>query len=175
VMTSKLALDTFLPQDSIDYNVTNKLPAPGTYKVHASLDFGGSAPAVYDGQVEVKAPPVNAAAPATTPATQASANQPASANQGAANASGQTAATANTGGQVAANANTGGAAAGTGVSMKLPFVGTTNSNNASPAAVTPGSENNSMLVGILIGLAAMLGLSTLGLGGYVLRNRTKKG
>jgi hypothetical protein len=177
VMTSKLALDTFLPQDSIAYPVPGKLPAPGTYKVHASLDFGGSAPAVYDGQVEVKAQPVNANAPVTTPATQASANQPASANQGAANATGQTAATANanTGGQVAANANTAGADAGTGASMKLPFVGTANSNNAAPAAVTPGSENSSMLVGILIGIAAMLGLSTLGLGGYVLRNRAKKG
>jgi hypothetical protein len=176
VMTNKLALDTFLPQDSINYPVPGKLPAPGIYKVHASLDFGGSAPAVYDGQVEVKAPPGNAAAPATTPATQASANQPATANQGAAKASGQAAAaTANTGGQVATNASTGKAAAGAGTSMKLPFVGTANSNNAGPAAVSPGSENSSMLVGILIGIVAMLGLSTLGLGGYVLRNRARKG
>lgn len=169
VMTSKLALDTFLPQDSIAYPVPGKLPEPGTYKVHASLDFGGSAPALYDGQVEVKAPAVKAAVAAPAPATQASAN---SANQpAAANASGQGQAATNTSGQVAAKANA--ATTGAAASMKLPFVGTTNSNST-PVAVA-SSDSSSMLVGILMGIAAMLALSTLGLGGYVLRHRTKKG
>ncbi len=110
VINTQLALDSFLPRDSIAYPVPGDLPGPGTYKVHASLDFGGSAPAVYDGQVEVKSQPVKAAVAATTAATPSSANQPANTNGQAAASNGQAdTATTNAGGQVT-NAN----AAGTG-------------------------------------------------------------
>jgi hypothetical protein len=115
VVATTITLNSILPQDSIAYPVPGNLPAGGTYKVHASLDFGGSAPAVYDGQVEVKAQPV---------AT---------------------------------------------VAAKAPAV-----SPVSTATTAPSSDNNSVLIGILIGVTAVLSVSTLGLGGYVLFGRGKK-
>jgi hypothetical protein len=54
VLDTKLALDTLVPQTNITYPVQADPPStPGTYKVHVSLDFGGAAPAVYDGNVTV--------------------------------------------------------------------------------------------------------------------------
>lgn len=150
VLANKLSLDNILPQDTISYPVTDKLPEPGTYKVHASLDFGGSAPAVYDGQVEVKAQPAKAAAAA--PTSQASANQPAAAN---------TNANAN------ASSNTGNAASNPAATVAAI--------QATSAQVAPASSDNGMLIGIVIGVAVMLGLTTLGLGGYIVATRGKKG
>ena len=50
VLSQSLSLDSIIPGTSINYPVQANLPkVPGTYKVHASLDFGGTAPAVYDG------------------------------------------------------------------------------------------------------------------------------
>jgi hypothetical protein len=58
VLDSKLALDTLVPQTTITYPVQADPPStPGAYKVHVSLDFGGAAPAVYDGSVTVTAQP----------------------------------------------------------------------------------------------------------------------
>ncbi len=58
VLDTKLALDTLVPQTAITYPVQADPPTiPGTYKVHVSLDFGGAAPAVYDGSVTVTAQP----------------------------------------------------------------------------------------------------------------------
>jgi hypothetical protein len=58
VLTSKVALDTLVPQTTIAYPVQADPPSlPGTYRVHVSLDFGGAAPAVYDGNVTVTAAP----------------------------------------------------------------------------------------------------------------------
>jgi len=63
VLRSQFALDTLVPQTTIAYPVQEEPPTlPGTYRVHATLDFGGSAPAVFDGPVVITAPPT--AAPA---------------------------------------------------------------------------------------------------------------
>lgn len=126
VMNAPVTLNSILPRNSIDYPVNVDLPAAGTYKVHASLDFGGAAPAVYDGQIEVKAPVVNAAAPA--PTTQPRSGQPA-----------------------ATSANS-------------------NSTSVAPAS----SDSNSMMMGIVIGVLAVLGLSILGFCGFVMLGRGKK-
>jgi hypothetical protein len=64
VLTSQLTLDTLVPQTTIAYPVPADPPAtPGTYRVRATLDFGGSAPAVFDGPIVVSAQPTAAAAP----------------------------------------------------------------------------------------------------------------
>ncbi|MGI8855234.1 MAG: WxL protein peptidoglycan domain-containing protein [Thermomicrobiales bacterium] len=58
VMSNPLALDTLVPQSTIAYPVQADPPTtPGTYKVHATLDFGGSAPTVFDGPITVTAKP----------------------------------------------------------------------------------------------------------------------
>ena len=63
VLTSQLTLDTLIPQTTIAYPVQEEPPTtPGAYHVHATLDFGGNAPAVFDGPVVVTARPT--AAPA---------------------------------------------------------------------------------------------------------------
>lgn len=157
-MTSKLDLDNILPKDTIAYPIPGTLPPVGTYKVHASLDFGGSAPAVYDGQIEIKAQPAKAAA--TAPAATAAANQPVAANQPAA-------ASANTN----ANVNT---SAGNNVSNSA-VTAAANPASASAQVAPAASSDNGMLMGIVIGIAVMLGLTTLGLGGYILVSRGKKG
>jgi hypothetical protein len=65
VLTNQFAIDTLVPQTTIAYPVQADPPAtPGTYKVHTTLDFGGSAPAVYDGSFLVTAQPSPTAAPA---------------------------------------------------------------------------------------------------------------
>jgi hypothetical protein len=64
VLANQFALDTFLPQTAIQYPVQVAPPTlPGTYTVRATLDFGGSAPATFVGQVIVT---VQATATATT-------------------------------------------------------------------------------------------------------------
>ncbi len=133
VMNTPVTLNSILPRNSIDYPVNVDLPVSGTYKVHTSLDFGGTAPAVYDGQVEVKAPVV--AAVAVAPTVQARSEQPA-------------------------------AAIGTNAAVNS----TSNNTSVAPAS----SDSSSMMLGILIGVIAALGLATLGLGGYVLVGRGKK-
>lgn len=63
VLNKQLTLDTLIPQTAIAYPVQAEPPAtPGTYRVRATLDFGGSAPAMFDGPVIVSVPPT--AAPA---------------------------------------------------------------------------------------------------------------
>ncbi len=58
VMSNPLALDTLVPQSAIAYPVQADPPAtPGTYKVHATLDFGGGAPTVFDGPLTITAKP----------------------------------------------------------------------------------------------------------------------
>lgn len=58
VLTSQLTLDTLVPQTTIAYPVQADPPTvPGTYRVRAMLDFGGSAPAVFEGSVVVTARP----------------------------------------------------------------------------------------------------------------------
>jgi hypothetical protein len=92
VLSNQFAIDTLVPQTTIAYPVQADPPAtPGTYKVHATLDFGGNAPAVYDGSFVVAALPTPTAVPAgrarpgqATPV--AGANAP----NGAANAPGVT-------------------------------------------------------------------------------------
>jgi hypothetical protein len=65
ILTNQFALDTLVPQTTISYPVQADPPAtPGTYKVHATLDFGGSVPAVYDGSFVVAAQPIATAVPA---------------------------------------------------------------------------------------------------------------
>lgn len=72
VLDNKIALDTLVPQTSITYPVQADPPAtPGTYKVHASLDFGGATPAVFDGPVTITVQPT--ATPLTTGRTRATA------------------------------------------------------------------------------------------------------
>jgi len=52
-----------VPQTTIAYPIQQEPPATlGTYQVHATLDFGGNAPAVFDGPVVITARPT--AAPA---------------------------------------------------------------------------------------------------------------
>lgn len=83
VLDSQLTLDTLVPQTTIAYPVQADPPAtPGAYKVRATLDFGGSAPAVYEGPVVVTARPT--AAPAApngrarpSPAAAVAASEPA--------------------------------------------------------------------------------------------------
>jgi len=63
VLSSQLTLDTLVPQTTIDYPIQEEPPtALGTYHVHAMLDFGGNAPAVFDGPVVVTARPTTAPA-----------------------------------------------------------------------------------------------------------------
>ncbi len=63
VLSSQLTLDTLLPQTTIAYPLQEEPPtALGTYRVHATLDFGGNAPAVFDGPVVITARPTAAAA-----------------------------------------------------------------------------------------------------------------
>jgi hypothetical protein len=70
VMNTALSLDTLVPQSTIAYPVQADPPAtPGTYKVHATLDFGGAAPAVFDGPITVTIAPT--ATPATSGRTRA--------------------------------------------------------------------------------------------------------
>jgi hypothetical protein len=62
-LSTQLKIDTVVPQTSIDYPVQVDLPAQaGTYQVHASLDYGGTAPAVLEGSVVVAAPAPDATA-----------------------------------------------------------------------------------------------------------------
>lgn len=64
VLSSQLTLDTLVPQTTIAYPVQADPPAtPGTYRVRATLDFGGSTPAVFEGPVVVTTQPTAAAAP----------------------------------------------------------------------------------------------------------------
>ncbi len=85
VLSNPLALDTLVPQTTIAYPIPAEPPTtPGTYRVHATLDFGGSAPAVFDGPVVVTARPTAAAAapsgrarPTPATATTATASEPA--------------------------------------------------------------------------------------------------
>jgi hypothetical protein len=151
IISTPLSLSNILPQDSIAYPVPGNLPEPGTYKVHVSLDFGGSAPAVYDGQVEVKA---LAKAPATTATQPKLANTPV----------GQVQASS---GQAQAVTNNGSATTPTGT-------GSLTTAGIPPANIT-SSDNNSMLLGILIGITLVFGLTTLGFGGYIFLGRAKKG
>jgi hypothetical protein len=58
VLSNKITLDTLVPQTSITYPVQADPPSQsGTYLVHASLDFGGAAPAIFDGNVTVTVKP----------------------------------------------------------------------------------------------------------------------
>lgn len=58
VLTSQLTIDTLLPQTTVAYPVQAEPPSqPGTYRVRATLDFGGSAPAVFEGPVVVRVRP----------------------------------------------------------------------------------------------------------------------
>jgi hypothetical protein len=64
VLSNQFALDTLVPQTAISYPIQADPPAvPGTYKVHATLDFGGSTPAVYDGAFVVAAQSATIAVP----------------------------------------------------------------------------------------------------------------
>src|SRR5206468_2391524 len=82
VLNSALALDTLVPQSSIAYPVQADPPAtPGTYKVRATLDFGGAAPAVFEGPLTVSAKPT--ATPVTSARTRSTA-QPSSGGSGSA-------------------------------------------------------------------------------------------
>lgn len=70
VLDSPLALDTLIPQSTIAYPVQADPPTtPGTYKVRATLDFGGGAPAVFEGPIVVTAKPT--ATPAASGRTRA--------------------------------------------------------------------------------------------------------
>lgn len=85
VMNTALSLDTLVPQSTIAYPVQADPPAtPGTYKVHATLDFGGGAPAVFDGPITVTVKPT--ATPVTSGRTRATA--PTNTGGAAANAPG---------------------------------------------------------------------------------------
>ncbi len=65
VLSSQLTLDTLVPQTTIAYPVQADPPTtPGTYQVRATLDFGGSAPTVFEGPVIVTARPTATPAPA---------------------------------------------------------------------------------------------------------------
>jgi hypothetical protein len=68
VLNNKLALESIVPQTSIDYPIASELPqTPGTYSVKATLDFGGAAPAVYSGALTIqKSAATNDTAVATT-------------------------------------------------------------------------------------------------------------
>lgn len=83
VLDNQFTLDTLVPQTTIAFPVQADPPAtPGTYKVRATLDFGGDAPAVYEGPVVVTARPTAApAAPSgrarPTPAAAVAASEPA--------------------------------------------------------------------------------------------------
>ncbi len=82
VLRSQLTLDTLVPQTTINYPVQEEPPTTlGAYHVHAMLDFGGNAPAVFDGPIVItarptaapaapsgRARPTLAAAPAAAPA-----------------------------------------------------------------------------------------------------------
>lgn len=108
VMNTPLSLDTLVPQSTIAYPVQADPPAtPGTYKVHATLDFGGSAPAVFDGPITVTV------APTATPVTSGRTRATPQANAGgaAANAPGA--------GAVITNADT----AKGGTSPLIPILG----------------------------------------------------
>ncbi|MGI8690353.1 MAG: WxL protein peptidoglycan domain-containing protein [Thermomicrobiales bacterium] len=62
-LSSQLTLDTLVPRTTIAYPIQEEPPtALGTYHVHATLDFGGNAPAVFDGPLVIAAQPT--AAPA---------------------------------------------------------------------------------------------------------------
>ena len=81
VLTSPLALDTLVPQTTIAYPVQADPPGqPGAYRVHATLDFGGAAPTVFDGPVIVTArataTPLIGAPPGRARPTQAAAAAP---------------------------------------------------------------------------------------------------
>lgn len=85
IVTNQLALDTFVPQTSINYHLSlDQLTTAGTYNLHASLDFGGNAPAIFDGPLVIEAKPQAAnktASSATNPvATVVSSSAPALAN-----------------------------------------------------------------------------------------------
>jgi hypothetical protein len=112
-------LNNILPGNNITYPVEIGNIATGTYKVHASLDFGNSNPAVYDSTIEIKAPAASQALPGI--------------------------------GQV--------------VAAPTPA--------AAVAPVVINSDNSSMLLGILIGLGAMVVVGGLGLGGFMLMKRGK--
>jgi hypothetical protein len=108
VMNTPLALDTLVPQSTITYPVQADPPAvPGAYKVHATLDFGGSTPALFDGPITVTVKPT--AAPVTSGRTRATPQ--ANAGGAAANAPG--------GGAVITNAD----AAKGGTSPLIPILG----------------------------------------------------
>lgn len=63
VLSSQLTLDTLVPRTAITYPVQEEPPTTlGTYHVHATLDFGGNAPAVFDGPVVITARPTVAPA-----------------------------------------------------------------------------------------------------------------
>jgi hypothetical protein len=119
VMNTPVSLESILPRNSIDYPVNVDLPAAGTYKVHASLDFGGTAPAGFDGTVEVKAPTVKAVVAAPTVQPRSNTGQVAVA---------QPAAT--TGSNAAVNS-------------------TRNSNSVAPASSDSNSMLMGMLIGVL--------------------------
>jgi hypothetical protein len=92
VLTNQFAIDTLVPQTTIAYPVQADPPVtPGTYKVHATLDFGGSTPAAYDGSFVVAAQPMPTAVPAgRTRPGQATTVAGANAPNGAVNAPGAT-------------------------------------------------------------------------------------
>jgi hypothetical protein len=92
VMSNQFAIDTLVPQTTIAYPVQADPPAtPGTYKVHATLDFGGSTPAVYDGSFVIAAQPTPTAVPVGRARPgQATTAAGANASSGAANAPGAT-------------------------------------------------------------------------------------
>jgi hypothetical protein len=92
VLTNQFAIDTLVPQTTIAYPVQADPPAtPGTYKVHATLDFGGSTPAAYYGSFVVAAQPMPTAVPAgRTRPGQATTVAGANAPNGAASAPGAT-------------------------------------------------------------------------------------
>ena len=54
VLVNQISLDTVVPQTTIAYPIPADPPSvPGTYKVHVAIDFGGGAPAIYDGSLVV--------------------------------------------------------------------------------------------------------------------------
>jgi|GEM_PF-1912082 len=54
VLNNKLSLESLVPQTSIDYPIFTELTkTPGTYKVKTSLDYGGIAPAIYEGSLVI--------------------------------------------------------------------------------------------------------------------------
>ena len=62
-LNAPVALNNILPGNNITYPVEIGNLTAGTYKVHASLDFGNSNPAVYDSTIEIKAPAASQALP----------------------------------------------------------------------------------------------------------------